>query len=106
MTLKVVFRRAARAEFDDAALRYEEKQPHLGIQFTAEIDRVVNLAAENPARFPIKHSDIRCVQARRFPYSVFYRVEAHRIVVLAVFHARLPKMAECRNGLLDRRRGE
>jgi toxin ParE1/3/4 len=49
---------------------------------------VINLAAENPARFPIKHSDIRCVQARRFPYSVFYRTEAHRIVVLAVFHAR------------------
>jgi plasmid stabilization system protein ParE len=25
---------------------------------------------------------------RRFPYSVFYRVEADRIVVLAVFHGR------------------
>jgi plasmid stabilization system protein ParE len=88
MTLKVVFRRAARAEFDGAALWYEERQPGLGMQFTSEIDRAANLAAENPARFPIKHRDIRCVQARRFPYSVFYRIEAHRIVVLAVFHAR------------------
>jgi hypothetical protein len=63
MTLKVVFRRAARAEFGGAALWYEERQPGLGTQFMSEIDRVVNLAAENPVRFPIKHSDIRCVQA-------------------------------------------
>lgn len=88
MTLKVVFRRAARAEFDGAAMWYEERRPGLGMQFMSEIDRAVNLAAGNPERFPIKHGDIRCVQARRFPYSVFYRVEAHQIVVLAVFHAR------------------
>jgi plasmid stabilization system protein ParE len=53
MTLRVVFRPAARAEFDGAAL-----------------------------------GEIRCVRARRFPYSVFYRVEGDQIVVLAVFHAR------------------
>ena len=88
MILNVVFRRAARAEFDLAALWYEEQQPGLGLQFTSEIDLAVNLAAEYPERFPIKHRDIRCVQARRFPYSVFYCVEATRIVVLAVFHAR------------------
>ena len=74
MTLKVVFRRAARAEFDGAALWYEERQPDLGMRFTSEIDRAASLAAENPARFPIKHRDIRCVQVRRFPYSVFYRI--------------------------------
>ena len=88
MTLKVVFRRAARAEFDGAAMWYEERQPGLGMQFTFEIDRAVDLAARNPERFPLKHGEIRCVQARRFPYSVFYCVEADRIVVLAVFHAR------------------
>ena len=88
MTLDVVFRRAARAEFDRAALWYEERQPGLGLQFTSEIDRAVNLAAEHPDRFPVKHRDIRCVQARRFPYTVFYSVETTQIVVLAVFHAR------------------
>ena len=88
MTLKVVFRRAARAEFDGAAMWYEERQLGLGMQFTAEIGRAVELAARNPRRFPIKHADIRCVQVRRFPYSVFYRVEGQRIVVLAVFHVR------------------
>jgi len=88
MTLKVVFRRAARAEYDAAALRYDVQRPGLGAQFVSEIDRAVGLAATYPERFPIKHADIRRVPARRFPYSVFYRVEAQRIVVLAIFHAR------------------
>jgi plasmid stabilization system protein ParE len=88
MTLRVVFRRAARAEFDTAALWYEERQAGLGTQFVSEIDRAVELASNHPERFPAKHGEIRCVQARRFPYSVFFRPEANRIVVLAVFHAR------------------
>jgi len=88
MTLRVVFRRAARAEFDAAALWYEDRQAGLGAQFVSEIDRAVELASGHPDRFPLKHGEIRCVQARRFPYSVFFRQEADRIVVLAVFHAR------------------
>ncbi|MBI4293889.1 MAG: type II toxin-antitoxin system RelE/ParE family toxin [Betaproteobacteria bacterium] len=88
MTLRVVFRHAAREEFDAAALWYEGRQPGLGAQFVAEIDHAVELASNHPERFPVKHGDIRCVHARRFPYSVFFRPEAERIVVLAVFHAR------------------
>jgi plasmid stabilization system protein ParE len=88
MTLAVVFRYAAHHEFEEAALWYEERRPGLGLEFTGEIDRAVCLAAENPQRFPIMHRDVRCVRARRFPYSVFFRAESRRIVVLAVFHAR------------------
>lgn len=88
MTLQVVFRPAARAEFDGATLWYEDRQLGLGIQFVAEIDRAVDLASKFPDRYPIKHSEIRCIRAHRFPYFIFYIVEAERIVVLAVFHAR------------------
>jgi plasmid stabilization system protein ParE len=88
MTLRVVFRRAARAEFDAAALWYEDRQAGLGTQFVSEINRVVELASNHPERFPTKHLEIRCAQARRFPYSVFFRPEADRVVVLAVFHTR------------------
>ncbi len=88
MTLRVVFRRAARAEFDAAALWYEDRQAGLGAQFVSEINRVVELVANHPERFPARHLEIRCAQARRFPYSVFFRPEANRVVVLAVFHAR------------------
>ena len=88
MTLAVVFRRAARREFDEAALWYEERRVGLGIEFGVEIDRAITLAANNPQRFPVMYRNTRCVRARRFPYSVFFRAETTRIVVLAVFHAR------------------
>lgn len=88
MTLAVVFRRAARREFEDAAVWYEERRPGLGVQFLAEIVNAVALAAEYPERFPIMYRNVRCVRARRFPYSVFFREESQRIVVLSVFHAR------------------
>jgi len=88
MTLKVVFRSAARAEFDGAALWYEDRQPGLGARFVSEIDHAVDLASKYPDRYAIKHEQIRCVRARRFPYSIYYIVESAQIVVLAVFHAR------------------
>lgn len=88
MTLRVVFLRAARAEFDAAALWYDARQAGLGMQFVSEINRVIDLASNHPERFPAKHLEIRCAQARRFPYSVFFRPGTTRVVVLAVFHAR------------------
>ena len=88
MTLRVVFRRAAKEEFDNAAIWYEERQTGLGGQFTSEVKNAVELASIDPERFPAKYRAIRCVQVCRFPYSVFYLHESLQIVVLAVFHAR------------------
>ncbi len=39
-----------------------------------------------PLQFTVVREDIRRVVANRFPYSVYFRAEKHRIVVLAVFH--------------------
>ena len=39
MTLRIVFRRSARREFDDAADRYDEQRPGLGEEFIVEIDQ-------------------------------------------------------------------
>ncbi|MBI5041945.1 MAG: type II toxin-antitoxin system RelE/ParE family toxin [Gammaproteobacteria bacterium] len=88
MTLSVAFRRAAFRELVEAAEWYEERRAGLGIEFVAEINRAVELLANYPERFPLMHKDVRCVRVRRFPYSVFFRIETQRIVVLAVFHAR------------------
>ncbi len=88
MTFKVVFLRAARVEFDSAALRYDLQRAGLGMQFMSEINRVIDLASTYPERFPVKHLEIRCAPARRFPYSVYFCSEATRIVVLSVFQAR------------------
>ncbi len=86
MSLAITFHRAASAEFIEASVWYESKRLGLALEFMAEIDRCVSLAAEHPLQFAVVREDVRRVVANRFPYSVYFRTEQHRIVVLAVFH--------------------
>ena len=86
MSLSITFHRAASAEFIEASAWYESKRLGLGLEFIAEIDRCVLLASKNSLQFAVVREDIRRVVANRFPYSVYFRAEKHRIVVLAVFH--------------------
>ena len=86
MSLSVAFHRAASAEFIEASAWYESKRLGLALEFLAEIDRCVSRASEHPLQFAVVREDIRRVVAYRFPYSVYFRAEQHRIVVLAVFH--------------------
>ncbi len=69
MTLKVVFRAAARQEFAEASQWYEARRRGLGGEFLAEVGRAVNMAAHQPLSFPRMHKEIRCVRVRRFPRS-------------------------------------
>lgn len=88
MTLRVVFRRAARIEFEDAAVRYDEQRRGIGEQFVAEIDEAVLRASSTPEHCPVVFDNVRRAVARPFPYSVCFRVRANAMVVLAVFHGR------------------
>ncbi len=86
MSLPAAFRRAAHTEFAEAATWYEARQPNLGVEFIAEIERCVAWAAEHPQGCAVIHGTIRRIVARRFPYCVYFLTEPRRIVVLAVFH--------------------
>ncbi len=88
MSLRVVFRRAARNEFADAAAWYEERRGGLGEQFLTEVGEAVERAAEHPQRYPVVFGDVRRTVCRRFPFAVYFRVRADSLVVLAVFHGR------------------
>ena len=77
--LPVVFRRAAQTEVREAASWYEERRQGLGEEFLAEIGRVVRSVSENPKLHPAQYRGIRCALSRRFPYSIFYRIEQQRM---------------------------
>jgi plasmid stabilization system protein ParE len=97
MSLAVTFHRAASAEFIKASTWHETKRVGLALEFIAEIDRCVSLASKHPLQFAVVREDIRRVVANRFPYSVYFRAEESRIVVLAVFHgSRDPAIWQCR----------
>jgi plasmid stabilization system protein ParE len=88
MTLRIVFRRAAQTEFEDAAAWYEKQRVGLGDEFVFEIEKSLIIAAKAPERYATVFSDVRRTAARRFPYSIYFRVRADALVVLAVFHGR------------------
>jgi toxin ParE1/3/4 len=86
MILPVVFRRAARAEFDDAADWYEARQAGLGARFTAAVQQVLDRVAAQPDRYPQVYGGVREAIVPRFPYCVYYRDEPGQVLVLSVFH--------------------
>ena len=68
----LIFRRQARSEYDEAGDWYEKERAGLGVEFLAEIDRLLQRIADNP---------------EQFPYCVYFRERNHSIVVMAVFHS-------------------
>jgi plasmid stabilization system protein ParE len=92
MSLPVVLRREARADFDDAFDWYEGQRRGLGVEFEMCVDEAFDRISRTPELFAKVHHDVRRAPVRRFPYSVFYKVESHRVVVISVFHgSRDPK---------------
>ncbi len=80
--------RAARAEFVDATAWYEAQRKGLGVEFVAEVDSCLTLAAQHPERFPLTYKKLRRVTVRRFPCVVYFYEQAPQIVVVAVFHSK------------------
>ena len=88
MTLRIDFRRAAKSEFEDAAVWYDKQRRGLGEEFILEIEQSLASAAAAPQRYPVVFGDIRRTVTRRFPFSVYFRVRSDTLVVIAVFHGR------------------
>jgi toxin ParE1/3/4 len=86
MNLPIVFRRAARAEFDDAADWYEQRQAGLGDAFTAAVQQILAQISGQPSFYPQVYGDLREALVSGFPYCVYYREELGQVVVLSVFH--------------------
>jgi plasmid stabilization system protein ParE len=87
MSLPVVLRDEAQAEFDEAFDHYEGLRAGLGIDFVARVQYVFDRISANPRSHAVVFADVRKAVVRQFPYCVYYRAEAARIEVIAVFHS-------------------
>jgi plasmid stabilization system protein ParE len=86
MSRPTVFRRAARAEFDDAANWYDSRRTGLGAQFTAAVQKVLDRIAAQPDFYFKVYKDVREALVSVFPYCIYYQAEPKRVLVLSVFH--------------------
>ena len=97
MKRALVIRPEAAAEIQEAFDWYEAQSEGLGTAFRDSLEATLDRIRDNPNQYPTVHRNIRRALVRRFPYGVFYLVEAKRIVVLAVFHGgRDPKQWQTR----------
>jgi toxin ParE1/3/4 len=88
VTLPVVLRDEAQAEFDDAFDYYEGQRAGLGVDFVARVQQVFDRISANPLLHAAVFSDIRKAALTRFPICIFYRTHTDRVEVLAVFHSK------------------
>jgi plasmid stabilization system protein ParE len=88
VSLLVVLRDEALAEFDNAFDFYEGQRAGLGVDFVARVQKVFDRIAANPQMHSIVFADICKAVVKRFPYCVFYRADAARVEVIAVFHSK------------------
>ena len=75
-------------EFDiEAAFEwYEREEPGLGFEFLNELRDAYVRILNHPLVFQSLRSGIRRALTKRFPYGIFYTIEAEVIVILAVLH--------------------
>jgi len=98
MSLPIVLRREARAEFDQAIDWYERRKAGLGIEFADRVQAALDRISATPEAQLVVYRDARKALVRQFPYSIIYRIRADRVVVLAVFHnKRSPKVWKARS---------
>ena len=88
VSLPVIWSDEAKAEFYKSEQWYAEIGVHLAERFVQAVGDTVRLIEESPFRFPVVYRDRRRAGVKRFPYSLFFQIEADRVLVIACFHGK------------------
>ena len=77
---------AALEEAEAAARWYADRSDTAAVAFSEELDADEEAIARWPDAWPRYEAGTRRYLLRRFPFSVIYRIEPHRILIVAVAH--------------------
>lgn len=86
MPFTVVYKSLAQMEAAEAYQWYA--QPHIGMAnaFIEELERTNGFIARNPHLYACVEAEMRRANLNRFPYSLFYVIDADTVNVLSCFH--------------------
>lgn len=70
----------------DSASWYDDKRPGLGSEFLLSIEAALAAIEEMPKSFPVVGLGARRALLKRFPYAIYFKVEANVVLVVAVVH--------------------
>ena len=86
--LPILIRPAAQSDLQAAYDWYEGKRQGLGSDLLDCVDEALEKIRKWPDFGFVIYKSLRRARVRRFPYGVFYLVEAKAIFVVGVFHGR------------------
>lgn len=87
MSLPIIFKPSALAEFEEAVTWYEAQRPGLGEEFKLEVKTTLTRALDNPGLFPRVRGRAQRIRLRRFKkYAIYFAIKDDTFAVLAVFH--------------------
>jgi toxin ParE1/3/4 len=72
MNYRLILRKGAEVDLDEAYRWYEEKVSGLGAEFIFSMDRELEFIQGNPERYPVIYQNVRRALLHRFPYGVFF----------------------------------
>ena len=85
---KAEFHPAAESELLGAARYYENQAQNLGLEFISAVEATSDHICQFPDSGHAFGQRLRRFLVRRFPYTLVYRAEPNRILILAVAHLR------------------
>jgi plasmid stabilization system protein ParE len=87
MSHALIIRRRAEHDVAEAGLWYETRRTGTAVYFIRCVDAALALIARHPEAGPLQFGPFRRVLVARFPFAVFYTIEAGTVVVHGVYHS-------------------
>jgi plasmid stabilization system protein ParE len=78
----------ARRDFDESFDWYAKRSARAAIGFVLAVERAIESIVADSDRFPRTYARCRYCLLKRYPFSIVYRVDIDRLVVIAVAHAK------------------
>jgi toxin ParE1/3/4 len=73
---KISFLEIAIQDIESARDWYDLKQPGLGEEFAEEVESAIKKIQATPNAFPVKHGFLKLKLVKRFPFTIFYKIES------------------------------
>jgi len=88
MQYKLVVTDDAENDIEQAMDWYENQQSGLGTKIVLSIKACIKLIVKNPFAFAMIYMQIRKVNTKKFPYSLYYRIDEilKLVTIFAVIH--------------------
>jgi plasmid stabilization system protein ParE len=86
VTWQLILSREAREDIRSAVAYLRGISPRLSVRFSIELETVYSAILDHPQLYPVIYKDFRRALLNRFPYSVFYVVDASVVLIVGVVH--------------------